>query len=360
MRTIPYLYPLGSNSLVTPYWGPQKVELFPPNILARIAQGQRYVDLTAGGGGMIFHQARLGHPAHGNDQNPYAALGFSVIGDLQAMDFGGDWKQFHAQWANSFHPEELPATPGYIVERWPYTSSTGPIPNVSLETATYMDSLLGLNQPAITYSLVRAILGTFTFRSLTWDRRTSDDPPTAGTEVSPERVWQKTGRALYRVMSYLVTNPASVTGSNLDALEAARTVVRPGDVVYIDPAWPWGTEELAAPADKLNPYRFLNETIGSLVLQRPWAPTTSFWMASDEARIYADLQAWISASFESGASAFILSTQGTNAPLPRELYKTFGITPTVVTAPSVTRSGSKTFTEWFGVLENPQRPSGSL
>jgi hypothetical protein len=359
---VPHLSGIGTQRFVTPYWGPQALTAFNPEVVAVFGEHLRYVDITAGGGGMVFNRAQLGQPSHGNDRNPYSAAGFRAVETLFPIvaEHKALWKAFAAEW----HPDNIRhVSDGYVSTNLlspEQFSTTGRAPNCRSDVAEYIDSLC-THSPLAAFCASRVMLNLFTFRQISWDRKTSDVPSRPCTDVTVKEFWEKTMRQLFRLMSGVLSLRAPVTGSNLDATEAARTVVRSGDVVYTDPAWPWGTEELASTTkDSGNPYEFLTCMMGSIITQRD-IPKESipFWHNKAPERIFADVLSWIRNSFESGACTFVLSTQGTNFPLPRELYhevsKTLDVPieiHTKVSGLSGRAANGKTFTEWFGIIRN--------
>jgi hypothetical protein len=343
---IPHLSGVGKGAFVTPYWGPQKIAAFPDEVLSVFDAGDRYVDLTAGGGGMVFHRAKGGQPAHGNDRNPYAAAGFQAMEELQQQPLKDVFERYVAAW----HPDNLKVVRGYLSERMslPYRGMTRP--NVNVAVAEYFDSLMCAGSVA-SYCAARVLLGTFSFRQLSWDRRTSDEVPIPCTEVTVETVRRKVGRQLFKLISAVEQLKAPVTGSFGDA---TQTPLRTGDVVYSDPAWPWGPNENTT-KDNSNPYVFLTTGVGSIMTQREIPQKSiAFWTPKDAEQIYADVVSWIRYAFDNNARAFVISTQGTNFPVPTELYPELSrrlcLRVEVLHSNARSEAMAKPFTEWFGIF----------
>jgi hypothetical protein len=333
-------------SLASPYWGIQKLSSFPKRILQVFDGGSRYVDLTAGGGGMVFHRAKQGQPVHGNDRNTYAASAFEVACILQTMSveaieayagyFAADWH----------HP---PAETGYVASHQDDAQLW--VPKVTPEVAHYIDQQCSVGI-VNAYFVVRSLLKLLSVRCRAWDKDDSD-ARRARTDVHflAGYVRDEFERFAGEVRG---TGYASITGSNSSA-EYLKEFVQPGDVVYTDPAWPWSPAEDAKGFDQSNPYDFLTCAAGSILEQREIVPDSiPFWTANDVEKIYDDTAQWIRDAFDAGARAFVLSSQGTNwphpdlalamaaersgAPLKHYEYRV-----------ATTRRSNTPFTEWFGV-----------
>jgi hypothetical protein len=149
----------------------------------------------------------------------------------------------------------------------------------------------------------------------------------------------------------------AITGTN-ESAENCATFVKPGDVVYTDPAWPWNGEEDAKGLDQDNPYDFLTCAAGSILKQEVIRPDgIPFWLAKNgPEHIWDDVASWVRGAFEGGAQTFILSTQGTNWPAPdltmHEVGERAGVKLTHYEyAVATTRRSNTKFTEWFGVYK---------
>jgi hypothetical protein len=355
---LPPLQSIGNRTYSTPYWGSQALRIFPSEIVRLMENGRRYVDLTAGGGGMVFRLSHSGQRVHGNDRNPYSAFGFQSFGKLQHMLQGRKPRDVTEEVAAWIHPGEIPLLQGGLAtfdQRSEETSLSRRIaPFLDIETAAYIDALCGLGTlPA--YLAGRVLMGSFTFRGYGWARRLVDKRETSA--VKPLEFWQSCVRRLHLMTTAAAAATGRVSGSRLEALEAAQEVVQPGDFVYSDPAWPWGPEEQKAPSTSSpNPYTFLTQSLGSLLLQQRVVVNGGFWSAEDPQRIYADVESWMRAAFQRGARYFCLSTQGTNYPVPAEVFATLARIPDftevlVLKRESTVSAAHKKFTEWFGVYE---------
>jgi hypothetical protein len=331
------------NELAQPYWGIQKLTSFPSSVLKEIADGKRYVDLTAGGGGMVFHRS-LFQAVHGNDRNAYAAAGFQTAQAIQARNCDLRWL---SQWAENIHPRMIRVDPfGYLqtqrgVEEDRFFPST-----LNKEMLEYTDALC-LHDPIAAYFTTRVLMDELTVRCRAWDRT----PPVPFT---PDYLHSKVTQ-IARTWFTELRRRNPITGTN-ESAEKCASFVKSGDVVYTDPAWPWNGEQDQLGLDQDNPYDFLTCAAGSILKQTHIRPDgIPFWLAKNGPEpIWDDVASWVCGAFEGGAKSFILSTQGTNWPAPDLTLHEVGERAGVkldhyeYTVATTRRSGTK-FTEWFGI-----------
>jgi hypothetical protein len=335
------------TELAQPYWGIQKLTSFPKPILEEISSGKRYVDLTAGGGGMVFHRSNF-QRVHGNDRNAYAAAGYQTAQAIQSR--GCKLRDFHG-WAADIHPEALNwrLYPGYLSSlsegEWDrfYPS------DLSDDVKQYVDALCN-HGPMTAYFTTRTLMDAFTVRCRAWDKR---DPLAENDIYYLYDQITRIGRRWYQ----LLATRNEITGTNVSA-EQCASFVRRGDVVYTDPAWPWDPTQDEGGFDQDNPYDFLTCAAGSILKQDHIRPDgIPFWLAKNGPEpIWDDVASWVKGAFEGGAKSFILSTQGTNWPSPdltlHEVAERAGVKLTHYQYEVVTTRRSHTkFTEWFGIME---------
>jgi len=317
-------------SLASPYWGVQKLDSFPPDIIAIFDRGNRYVDLTAGGGGMVFERAKV-QPVHGNDRNSYAAAAFTAAEELQGTRRTFDTLKWDLREGFLYHFRMDDPSQQRV-----------PFPNVSDDIARVVDGLCEASDVAA-YIAVRTLLDLFSVRCRAWDKvhEISQDDFLAKVRSTWTEFLQET--AVCR----------KITGSNFDAGLCSEFVLS-GDVVYSDPAWPWSPAFPNENADD-NPYEFLTCSAGSILQQVLVMPETiPFWVASEPERVIGDVSEWVSEALEAGANYFVLSTQGTNWPQPELMYhavsELVGVPVAVTYRIATTRRSNTPFSEWFGVF----------
>jgi hypothetical protein len=337
------------TELAQPYWGVQKLTSFPEKILEEISSGRRYVDLTAGGGGMVFERSKF-QAVHGNDRNPYAAAGFQVAGMIQNLR----WTSLElGKRIAETAPSTIPwARHGYLSSTYDSEVDRFFPPMLASEVREYVDSLCKYDTIAA-YFVTRVLMDELTVRCRAWDKSS----PVAS---SPELLYQKVTEITERWFKLLATRNA-ITGTN-ESAENAYRFVRPGDVVYTDPAWPWDPS-LVIPNistggfDADNPYDFLTCAAGSILRQEHIRPDgIPFWLAKNgPEHIWDDVASWVRSALSGGAKSFILSTQGTNWPAPdltiHEVAERSGtkVDHYEYTVATTRRSDTK-FTEWFAIL----------
>jgi len=335
----------GHGELAQPYWGIQRLTSFPKRIIWEIQSGNRYVDLTAGGGGMVFERSKF-QAVHGNDRNAYAAAGFQTANIIQ--DRNCSLRQFQ-EWAAAIYPTNIRrVTDGYL-SSLPTTERDRFYPEqLTDEIREYVDSLCQ-HDPMAAYFTTRVLMDELTVRCRAWDK----DSPISGSNIDLYNRVTRIARTWFETLE----SRCPITGTN-ESAENCASFIRPGDVVYTDPAWPWDPSQDVGGIDQDNPYDFLTCAAGSILKQKHIRPDgIPFWLAKNGPEpIWDDVAKWVRAAFEGGAKSFILSTQGTNWPAPdltmHEVAERAGanLSHYEYAVAATRRSGTK-FTEWFGILE---------
>jgi len=331
------------QNYVTAYYGSQALTSFPLSVMREIDAANAYVDLTAGGGGMVYHQAdKYGKRVGYNDRCYYAYLGMSAV-----LEPAWDLDQPVTDWFEDFgrktHPDNvqrLSLGNGYL------SKLDTKAAKISDELRRYIDSLcVWFNQDALVLSTVgRVIVNNFTFRAFSWCG--SDPSRKKVSDWSPEDFWTKMMRAAMRARAFynrLVPSPHEVLWG--DAKHAAYEMNVEGALVYSDPAWPWAD---TGP----NPYEWFHYDLSGILLQED-LPEIRFWQRGDFDNIVRETAEWGTLVLERDARGFILSTQGTNAPVPEEVFRAVGEHiplkwTDVVTAQSL--GAAKPFTEHFAMF----------
>jgi hypothetical protein len=334
-----------TDNVASPYWGIQELDSFPEAVLEVFNAGERYVDITAGGGGMVFERAKH-QPVHGNDRNPFAAAAFQVANHIQNAPNSG--------------PSELTRPGATFLNRPGWISSnqgTNAVPLLSHALAEYVDGLCQASFVS-SYFATRVLLKNFSSRARAWDKDLTGTQD-VGTSVDD---FHKMFIMEYAAFANEVTSMHAISGTNQPA-ENCGWFIFPGDVVYSDPAWPW-TKDASMQRNYTvgndpteNPYTFLTCAVGSIYLQRDLiGNNVPFWTQDDPTQIYSDCYTWISNAFLADAKTFVLSTQGTNFPDPSELYvelESRGLKlDQVVQKQAYTRNSKTPFVEYFGVFQN--------
>lgn len=334
----------------TSYFGTAKFDEFPPPVRELIVRSPQFIDITAGGGGVIYERVLAGQPASGNDRCYYAALSLrQVLCDGAAFDPGMNDERWAVQLSTLWHPENLPPATVDRVRKAAAKRASGEDvknPSLSSEVAEYLDALLSLKD-----DLVRAVLAGWmskrlTWRSLGWCRTDVESRPTI--EYTPEEVgsWLVQLARRRRHFALAARNSAFREVTQLDALDAMNTLeILPGAVVWCNPAWPWEDTK------QRNPYEFHTYDLSRLISDEP-IPDQPFWLPSMDG-IGADLLSWMEAAFRRGAGAFVLSNQSTNRPSPPEMLMWFAakeVRPAFVLKTTAKGSSDSSFEDYFAVF----------
>jgi hypothetical protein len=332
---------------VTTYYGSQALTSFPEEVMAYIREGPQYVDITAGGGGMVFDRARTGQLVSANDRCYYAAMSLSAI--LLREDGDWTWPGFAA----FTHPDNVEPKEGYLTG---LRNADGEIKSkhgtlaLNYALTTYVDGLLLKSDDPLIKSMVGKIfVNACTFRGFGWSKTSAEGIKTK--DITPEWFWTKFARAGYRAMDFQKQVPDSVrANANVtytDAQTALRSLpIMSGATVYSDPAWPWLKEMGGGP----NPYEFFTYDVSAILAQREMEQV-KFWEGSVE-EVFADVRGWIRLALDKGAGQFILSTQGTNAPPAMEIFNAVAEEFKMAHVQEViarSYGAGKPFSEWFAV-----------
>jgi hypothetical protein len=288
----------------TLYWGKQDLSELPDGVIEAITAAPHYFDLTAGSAQVPYHFALLGKMVSVNDRNPYAHLGHDWTMHRHADDHGPE-DGYLLKAVDRTRPSRVGSMRSWI------TSYSDLRHYITEEVATYLDALcwnsspMGEMRAAVCRALVR------------WNR---DDTRRAWTQgVTALDVWQE------RIVDELVEQrqmrlkvPMNCRTYHGDVETILENAEMPhGTVCYIDPAWPWKKEYVED--DAVNPYEFFTYEVGGIATQ-DHVQRFAFWTNDDEETPMRDVGRWITTAFNRGAEKFIVSTQSTNSPDPKEVF----------------------------------------
>ena len=272
----------------------------------------KYIDMTAGGLGMLYYYLINGGKAIvANDLNYYSYVFGKAI-------FNG-----HGVMISPWDIDELFRQ----IEPMSGKFSIDFFKDMKSEVSGWIDGAIHYAQRTENYmflaSLMKYILMEFTWHGLNFTPKTSSG--TLVKDITTHDVMVAVGKNIIRYSfhamamrgcsAYMSWNCANNFVKEYDGFKNA--------FVLVDPAWPWKKEKM------VNPYIFLCETFPSYFYNGLMPKGTIPWTNHNLDVILADLTLWVTTAMEKGAGRFVVNTQDTNFPssdvLTQFFHDTFGV-----------------------------------
>jgi hypothetical protein len=313
-------------------------------------EATRYIDLTVGGCGTPYRVAQTKNlPVTLNDYSYYSYLAATAIfTDTKTTKIPKDVPHFLERIL------DVKPTAGYLTKlgQKDLTHSTKGF--WSKEQRMWIDGFCSTNAniPIALAALGKAILSVYSFRGLTWPRKTSE-----GFVISDLPLEKLAGTIIRKLLDFLEYRRRLLPLLEHETFcRAATHFVKDyqnfkNSHVYMDPAWPWGGPE----PQEGNPY-FLSSVLIPNILMQKEIPPPNMWKPSEEARILDDIKTWVTYPLTKGALRVVVNTQSTNYPEPLKVYEFllqhFGVVKFERRIIKTALAKSRKFEEFFCIIEN--------
>jgi hypothetical protein len=325
------------------YFGTQARQELPDKILQQLRT--QYIDPTCGSGTTLW-KLHMRYPQlalAGSDHCLYVIRNLQAVTD-ESLCLQQDREEWYRAFCEYMHPDLATRASGFLTQQ----RRTDPMhrPRVSLDLAQYFDGLL---QPSPRLHVLQALIGRyiaseFMFRAAAWSHVTTSRRKV--WDITPLDVYPVIARQLWRIRLYAEQlRHTQWQVLHADAADALQQLdIKPGALVYLNPAWPWNIGPTTLPYDVFY-YEF-----GAILAQES-IPLLQPWTADNLEPIYKDVSRWLSIALSRNATV-CLSTQSTNKPVPEELYAELaarGFKGEVWSVPVQSHRTFKPFTEWYSL-----------